>query len=517
MAFYKKAPISNEKKIRFIPPSGWNEQFKAVFDFIENGSGNGAIEAVAGSGKTTAIIESIIRLTEKEPNKKILFVAYNTSIKEEAESRLSGYNVKISTCHGLGYQAIRNSNYSDGYQFDLGGTFADHMVKLASNEIGSLKEHEEARANLLDLVSKAKCSLKSSIEDLIELIAKHEIDTCGYDNNRFAKYAQNILTSTRDNLFYSTSEYKGKKTTKVSITFDDQIWLPIVKNMDVEKYDYVFVDEAQDLSEARRVLISKAIRNNGRIFIFFDKFQAIYQFSGADIESASLLIEQFACKTLPLSFSWRCGKLIINKAQELNPIIEAPDSAIDGEINNVKLENICDCVNNGDAILSRKNSNLIKLFFRLAKEQKKVKFIGKDYGRMLYMRISQWRAKDPNLTADKIVILNDEWLKDKKTITTRHKDEYETVLSLTFDLNSKSNSTKSVDEILERCLMFSPDENKNDNTDSYITLSSVHRFKGLERNRVFLLQESFSNDSQEELNLQYVAITRAKKSLNFVS
>jgi superfamily I DNA/RNA helicase len=61
-----------------------------------------------------------------------------------------------------------------------------------------------------------------------------------------------------------------------------------------------------------------------------------------------------------------------------------------------------------------------------------------------------------------------------------------------------------------------------------IILSSVHRAKGLEANRVFILLRSFripravwgepvyDSKSQEELNIAYVAITRAKEELYYV-
>jgi superfamily I DNA/RNA helicase len=65
--------------------------------------------------------------------------------------------------------------------------------------------------------------------------------------------------------------------------------------------------------------------------------------------------------------------------------------------------------------------------------------------------------------------------------------------------------------------MFSPDEKKNDSVDNYITLSSTHRFKGLERDHAFLLLETYKpGRNQEETNLMYVAQTRAKKQLTYV-
>jgi superfamily I DNA/RNA helicase len=49
-----------------------------------------------------------------------------------------------------------------------------------------------------------------------------------------------------------------------------------------------------------------------------------------------------------------------------------------------------------------------------------------------------------------------------------------------------------------------------------VTCSSVHKAKGLEADRVFVLQDTMKHHNQEELNIQYVAITRAKHELVYV-
>lgn len=523
MAYYKKnynkkSIELSEPNIRFVPRNGWNDQFQNVFTNVLESKDNLVIEAVAGSGKTTAIVESIIRLCEREPSAKILFTAFNTSVKEEVEKKLFGYNVKVATCHGLGYQAIRNSGYASdtNNQFEVEGQTGETMMKLAEAEIGDLKERFEARLSLLDLVAKAKTCLENSIEGFEKLIQEFDIDTFGYSPNQFAQYALNIFNTTAKNVLKTSVSFKGRSYNKTVITFSDQIWLPVYKNMDVEKFDYIFVDEAQDLSNARIALISKTLHSSSRIFAFGDSKQVLYAFDGANAESINTITKNFAAKTLPLSFTWRCGKVIVEKAKEFNPIIEAPTTAHDGSIETISEDVLKQTVAHGDAILSRKNYFLVKLFFMLAKEGKKVKMLGKDYGKMLFFRINSWRNEDKNLTARKVISLNDEWLDCKKTITSRHQDEHDTIKCIIENLSSNLDSIESVDELIDKCNMFSPDESKDSDGSKYIVLSSVHRFKGLERDRVFLIENSFSNDSQDELNLRYVAVTRAKNNLYIV-
>ncbi len=49
-----------------------------------------------------------------------------------------------------------------------------------------------------------------------------------------------------------------------------------------------------------------------------------------------------------------------------------------------------------------------------------------------------------------------------------------------------------------------------------LVLFSVHRAKGLEWRRVFVLADTLRDDKEEELNIKYVAITRAIDELVWV-
>src|SRR6266404_3927503 len=89
---------------------------------IINSTGNIKINAVAGSGKTTTIIEYA---KTRPPNSKILYLAFNRSVKLEAvkkfsEKKLS--NVQVETAHSLAYrQIVSKNNYkvrAHGYKIN---------------------------------------------------------------------------------------------------------------------------------------------------------------------------------------------------------------------------------------------------------------------------------------------------------------------------------------------------------------------------------------------------------------
>ena len=136
-------PVLEVKPERFTPPGGWNPEFQNVFDFVVNGTGNGCVEAVAGGGKTTAVVEAIMRAVEKNSNQRILFVAFNVSIKDEGAKRLRGWGCEVMTCHGLGFSSLRKPSSWGGpdgrKQFDVQDHRGAYMQSLVEAELGSEK------------------------------------------------------------------------------------------------------------------------------------------------------------------------------------------------------------------------------------------------------------------------------------------------------------------------------------------------------------------------------------------
>jgi superfamily I DNA/RNA helicase len=87
------------------------------------------------------------------------------------------------------------------------------------------------------------------------------------------------------------------------------------------------------------------------------------------------------------------------------------------------------------------------------------------------------------------------------------------------DLSVPLNSEAAVKEVLARISsIFAEDEDPTKGEGkNCVTLSSTHKFKGLERERACLLWDTYRpGDGDEERNLSYVACTRAKTHLVYV-
>src|SRR6266705_1827557 len=75
-----------------------------IYDCIEHRAGNALVDAVAGAGKTTVLIEGAKRI--KTTN--ACFVAFNKIIAEEIANRLQaiGSPMQASTIHSLGKRCL---------------------------------------------------------------------------------------------------------------------------------------------------------------------------------------------------------------------------------------------------------------------------------------------------------------------------------------------------------------------------------------------------------------------------
>ena len=111
-----------------------SEQEK-IFNFIKFDSNHGIIDAVAGSGKTTTIIESV-GFVDKE--KSQLFCAFNKSIRDEIKERISskGFdNIVVKNLHQLGFDILKSNSELD-YNVE-----PKKMDKIVSKIIKTSLEH----------------------------------------------------------------------------------------------------------------------------------------------------------------------------------------------------------------------------------------------------------------------------------------------------------------------------------------------------------------------------------------
>ncbi len=232
---------------------------------IESTSKRIVVLACPGSGKTTTLIKKIVQLNSKGVKlKKILSVTFTRKAAGEMLERLSkeisfsrSEKKNICTLHSFGCRLL--FKYKDLVGLRDGYTIADINDK------------------------------KRIIETIIT-----EEDESNEVINSFLEYVSSIKNGFVINKYNFTieqfNEYCAKMIDSNLIDLDDFIYLTvkILKNNSIirEKisylYDYIFVDEYQDINKKQNELLDLLIREDTNVLYVGDDDQSIYEFRGSN-------------------------------------------------------------------------------------------------------------------------------------------------------------------------------------------------------------------------------------------
>jgi superfamily I DNA/RNA helicase len=316
-----------------------------------------------------------------------------------------------------------------------------------------------------------------------------------------------------------------------TIDYTDMVWLPSALDLPVDQYDWVLVDECQDLNAAQLALALKLCKAGGRMLFVGDPYQAIYGFAGADCDSFWNIQKKTSATVLPLSICYRCPSEHVWLAQEIVPSIEAAPGAIEGGVHDLDFACMIEMLEKDDVVLCRNTAPLIPACYAMLAEGKPAYVAGRAIGEGIAKTVEEscdlyYKAEGKYATMGTLGEGFDLWeAKEKAALKRRKVDEDSQQWS---DLSdrldcvrifwSRSENTGIDGFLAEIRALFS------DNKDNATRMSTVHRAKGLEANRVFLLKPELmpspyarmSWERQQEENLRYVALTRATEALHFV-
>jgi len=468
----------------------WNEYQQAIFSDVEGGEGHTFVSARAGTGKTTTIVEALRRVP---PGSRTLLMAFNSSIATELRAR-APREANVLTFHSFGLRAL-------GAAFGRPEVDGDKVIGEVARRLDFEKGEERAIGYAVSrATSLAKGTLAQDEKEIGDLLDAFGIlDASEVDERSFDR----VVNLTADMLMWSRS------VTNV-IDFDDMIWLPLTLGLRIPTYDRVFIDEAQDLNAAQIAISLKSIKKGGRIVAVGDERQAIYTFRGADSQAVGRIVGELAAKTLPLSVTYRCGKSIVKEVQSIVPDFRAADSNAEGVVRYETGDNMVKQIKGGDFLLSRTNAPLVGYCLGFIRAGRRAKIAGKDVGTGLVSFVKSLKAKGVDGLVEKTLAWKE---KEVVRLAKRNKDvsaatdKSDTILAF-------CEGAESVPAVLRRI----EDLFSNITDDNAIVCSTTHKAKGLERERVFMLKDTYKpGKSVEEDNLFYVAATRAKNELVYVS
>lgn len=463
-----------------------------IFDFVENSPHSAIISAVAGSGKTTTIVEAVKRL----PGQDYIFLAFNKSIAEELKSR----GVKASTFHALCFAEL-NSRLAKRPKVDS-GKLRDLFRAICPDE--EREEYFEV-PKLVSLAKNAAFTCGEGNDDWQVLIDDHMLSFP--DDDHAIKLADRLLCISNTRLDV--------------IDFDDMLYIPWLKGFALRTYATVFIDEAQDTNKLQLLLLQRLVDPfAGRLIAVGDQAQAIYGFRGAGTGSMENMREMFKCNELPLSVSYRCSRAVVMEAKNYVPHIESFSAATEGSVARVeswRLDHLT-----GGAVICRLNRPLVKLAFQLIAAGKSIRYLGKDISAQLKHILK--RAADGKANLDTIIarVEAERDIEVNKAEANGRgrvayiEDKYGSLLSILEQLPSHA-GFREVNEAIDRIFRETPGAS--------ITLCTVHKAKGLEWPNVFILdadkymphpRSTEGWQLQQEYNMLYVAITRSKDMLFYI-
>ena len=491
-------------------PSPYQEK---IFDFIIHGNGNAVISAKAGSGKTATCVTAIKLI---KPKNKVMFLAFNRSIAEELSQKLKDYpNVEVRTSHSLGFAIIRKNVEGEV-------------------ELDEFKYRRYVKSNISDLTTIDVTLTKNQLYNYIESICAL-VDFARFNLAQTAEEVKSLAVKYDVPIFFDECDVVIKvlewgKTELNSIDYTDMVWLPVELSMTARAFqkDFIFIDECQDQSLMSIELFLKCFKRGTRFIAVGDEDQCINTFCGSSEEAFQYMKDYPKTTQFDLPICYRCPKTVVELAKTLVPDIKCREDAPKGDI----IEKCwTSSLQSGDMVLCRSKAPLLKVYTKLLRKGIQCYIKGQDIGTNLKKLIEEVDIEElnTNLKSDGVFVrlydnlfeIRNKLMESKgldyqdATLTNYITNSYDMIKALTVlaeNYTTKTELLSHIDEIF-------------DETREGVILSTIHKAKGLEADNVYILCNSSMPSSlakkewekNAEQNLIYVAYTRAKKKLGFIS
>lgn len=490
---------------------------QAIFDFVTSALAIGKrffllVRAVAGSGKTTTLVELLSRVPG---TLRVIVLAFGKAIADEVNDRTPA-NVEGATFHRVGLRVCRKRlgrfiQIQDGKGKIKKTTYIlwDRWEKIEGKPHPEYIKYSRLVTRLVDLAKAEGIGtiLQADTVEAWQAIIDHhdlQLDHKEATFDKAIEIAREVLTES------------NKRALRGKIDFADQLYLPILLDLPFDQYDLVLVDEYQDTNQVRKEFVKRLLKPTGSVLAVGDDNQAIMGFTGADARATEDFEKDFPGATfLPLSISYRISKAVARLAQSIVSHIEASEDAPEGKVETLASYNVA-TFRPSDAVLCRNVAPLVTMAYSFIVKGVGCKILGRDIGEGLVALIKKLEPEGINHLLDKLTEYQVREIEKATKRSDAGKAEsisdqcdciriiIDTLTESERDLSGLANKINS---------LFSDDKSK-----SVLTLCTIHKAKGLEWERVFILDvhripsQYATQEWQlaQETNLLFVAYTRSK-------
>lgn len=250
-----------------------SEQQQAFFNWIANESGNCRIDAVAGAGKTTTLLQGMSRM-----GGYVCYLVFNKRNADEANQKIFAMGldtgrIEASTVHSAGLKAL-NKHYGK------------KKIKVDGNKLRVLYEQMFPNPEKVEDVLQGfaiKCAgmakdrafgINISVEDYdawYEMINHYGLADCLPED--CGEYMVRDGIDRAIQIFNLSIEFCKATAPQIIIDYSDMIWAPLYFKVRFFQRDWVLIDEAQDTNETRRLLARALLKPRGRLVCVGDECQ----------------------------------------------------------------------------------------------------------------------------------------------------------------------------------------------------------------------------------------------------
>ena len=503
-------PVVSQQAATFVP----SPKQRAVLDWVENESGNAVIEAVAGAGKTTTLVAIANTIPTSLRGYAVVFNKRNA---DEMKARFP-FHIECGTFHSLWLRAIRPHVGHATLTVDAQKTSKIITAVLPSetshNYTSVLPAYRVYIRPISELIGYAKNNGVGRLRDNVpatyqDFIAHYDmqLEDDGVNIKALIDYTMKVLDISNKNLS--------------TIDFDDMLYLPFLNNWGIYQKDFVLVDEAQDTNPVQIDLVKRMAKPSGRTIFVGDPHQAIYGFRGASNSAMEKIARMFKAKQLPLTVSFRCPQAVVKEAQKHVSHIEAHPTAPQGEVIRISEKIPAAYFEKQIAIVCRTTAPLVSFAFELIRNNIGCTVLGRDIGARL-LRVVKICKIDNLIDAPAALEyyraqeIEKAQRTHNETRATTVNDQVDSILAVLNALPINSNVETLVQNIRN---LFSDTAGA-----TRVVLSTVHKAKGLEWDTVMIIRPDLMPlpwirqkwQRQQERNIAYVAVTRAKSRLIIV-